>query len=290
MKATYYYIIIITAILLLFPNNLFAQDEPIKHRIFTKQGNEFFGIIMEEEADYIILKTEEYGDLKIIKQDIVSRKEVDPAQMVGGEYWGENPQSSRYFWTPNGYGLKEGEGYYQNIWVLYNQVSYGITNNFSLSGGIIPLFFFGGASSPVWIVPKVSIPIEKEKINMSAGAFMAYINDVGGFGLAFSTITFGSRDRNVNMGMGWGYAGDSFAKGPVLSLAFMHRTGRNGYFISENYVFTGEETMALISLGGRRMIQKVGLDFALYIPLVASEFSELVVLPFLGITIPFGNY
>jgi hypothetical protein len=41
-----------------------------------------------------------------------------------------------------------------------------------MSAGLIPLFLFGGIETPVWIVPKFCIPIEKEKINVAAGAFI----------------------------------------------------------------------------------------------------------------------
>jgi len=58
-------------------------------------------------------------------------------------------------------GLHKGEGYYQNIWVFWNQASFGVTENFSLGFGIIPLFLFGGEAgqySPIWVVPKLSYP------------------------------------------------------------------------------------------------------------------------------------
>src|SRR5665811_603994 len=113
-------------------------------RIETLNGNEFLGEIVSQDSLSIKLKTQTLGEITISKRDIKFREEIDVQQIKGGKYWFGNPQSTRYFWSPNGYGLKKGEGYYQNIWVLWNQFAYGVTDNFSIGGGIIPIFLFGG--------------------------------------------------------------------------------------------------------------------------------------------------
>jgi hypothetical protein len=289
MKKILLNITVLFLILVTFNCELFAQEEAIKHRIRTRQGNEFIGIISEEDSDFILLKTDDYGDLRIAVQDITHRTEIKPSSMIKGEFWDENPQSTRYFWAPNGYGLKPGESYYQNIWVLYNQFSFGLTEHFSISAGMIPLFLFAGAPTPVWVVPKFSFPVVKDKINVGAGALIGGIlstSESWGGGIGFSSVTFGNKDKNMSLGLGWGFSGDGFASLPVFSFNFMVRTSPKGYLISENiYINIDGESLTLISLGGRRMISRVGLDFALILP-ITSDFDDLIVLPFLGITVP----
>jgi hypothetical protein len=114
------------------PNYLQAQEiqEETLVRIEMKDGNEFIGTIQSESESEVVLKTERLGLITIKREDIRSVKEIPPEHIVSGEYWAPNPQSGRHFWSPTGYGLKKGEGYYQNLWVFFNQVSYGITNNF----------------------------------------------------------------------------------------------------------------------------------------------------------------
>jgi hypothetical protein len=46
--------------------------------------------------------------------------------------------------------------------------------------------------------------------------------------------------------------------------------------------------MVLMSLGGRSIIKHVGLDYGLFIP-VGGEVNAFVAVPWLGLTIPFGN-
>ena len=292
MKRNCYYFIYLF-IILIVPFHAVCQDdlEDVIYRIQTMQGNEFIGTIVNEEEGHIIFQTEAFGEIRILKKDIKSQKKVSAEKLIEGVYWSENPQSTRYFWTPNGYGLNKNEGYYQNIWVLYNQVSYGFTEHFSMSAGMIPLFLFGGIETPVWVVPKFSIPIEKDRINAGIGAFIGGVIGLedSRFGIVFGTTTYGSRDSNVNLGMGWGYAFDGWADRPIINLSFMQRTGPKGYFISENYFFNDADiNLFILSFGGRRIINTVGLDFALYIPL-SSEMDSFIAFPLLGLTVPFGE-
>jgi RNase P/RNase MRP subunit p29 len=253
-------------------------------KIETKDGNEFIGTIVSEDENSIVLKTQLLGEITIKREVIVSIREVDRSKIVEGVLWDDNPQSSRYLWTPNGYGLKKGEGYYQNIWVLYNQVSFGLSDYFSLSGGTIPIFLLSfGESSPIWIVPKLSIPIKREKVNISAGAFMGTVlgETETGFGIVFSTLTLGDRNLNANFGIGWGYAMGEWAENPIFNLSGIVRLTSKGYLMTENYYILDA---VIISAGYRYMVKKVGLDFGIYLFL-----EEAFALPIVGVTIPFEN-
>jgi hypothetical protein len=268
-----------------------TSDTAAVYRIETFDGNIFIGNIISEDSATIVLKTTSLGEIKIPLSNIKSKTILKQVKYEGGKIWLPNPQSSRYFWAPNGYGLEKGTSYYQNIWILYNQFSFGLTNNFSIGAGFLPLFLFGGTSSPFWIVPKVSIPVVKDKFNVGTGAFLGTIlgEDSGVFGLLYGTTTFGSRDRNISFGLAYGFAQDDWLNIPVINVASMIRTGPKGYFITENYVITAEgETVALLSLGGRSIIRNIGLDYSLWIP-IGAEMDTFVAIPFLGITIPMGS-
>ncbi len=268
-----------------------TSDTAAVYRIETFDGNIFIGNIISEDSATIVLKTTSLGEIKIPLSNIKSKTILKQVKYEGGKIWLPNPQSSRYFWAPNGYGLEKGTSYYQNIWILYNQFSFGLTNNFSIGAGFLPLFLFGGTSSPFWIVPKVSIPVVKDKFNLGTGAFLGTIlgEDAGVFGLLYGTTTFGSRDRNISFGLAYGFAQDDWLNIPVINVASMIRTGPKGYFITENYVITAEgETVALLSLGGRSIIRNIGLDYSLWIP-IGAEMDTFIAIPFLGITIPLGS-
>ncbi|HPE74544.1 MAG TPA: hypothetical protein PLC80_00565, partial [Draconibacterium sp.] len=183
--------------------------------IETVDGNEFMGEIVSEDSLKITLKTEKLGEISIFKTEIKKFNTVKNLQIKDGKYWFPNPQSTRYFWSPNGYGLKKGEGYYQNIWVLWNQFAYGLSDNFSIGGGVIPIFLFS-APTPVFATAKFSIPIIENKFNIAAGAIVGTVagESETGFGILYGLATLGSHDANVTFGMGYGFAGGEMASSP----------------------------------------------------------------------------
>lgn len=258
--------------------------------IVTVDGNEFIGHITNQDSLKLILKTEKFGEISIFKSDIKRRENVEVQQIKEGKFWFPNPQSTRYLWSPNGYGLKKGEGYYQNIWVLWNQFAYGLSDNFSVGGGIIPLFLFGGAPTPVFITSKFSIPVVENKFNLGLGAIVGTVlgEEDTGFGIFYGLSTFGNPNNNVTIGMGYGFAGGEWASSPMLNINGMFRVSSRGYFITENYYINGnDENVVLISIGGRWIIKKAALDYGLVFPI--ADIGELVAIPWLGFTVPFGK-
>lgn len=285
-------LILLIILCFVLTSQIFAQNpDTTLVKIETTDGNEFIGNIISEESDKLILKTEKLGNITIQKADIKSRELIKAQQIKDGKLWFENPQSTRYFWAPNAYGLKKGEGYYQNIYVLWNQFSVGVTENFSLGGGVIPLFLFGGGPTPVFATAKLSIPISSEKINLGGGAIVGTVlgEDFGGFGIVYGVSTFGGKDKNVTFGLGYGFAEGEFASTPLINLSGLFRLSSRGYFITENYYLNVDgESGGVISLGGRWLIKKASLDFLLAIP-YASGMDTFIAFPVVGFAIPFGK-
>jgi hypothetical protein len=280
--------------LLLFSMVTKAQgtQDSIKSQIETMDGNEYIGIILNQSPESIRLKTEVLGEITIPRTEIKRITPLSATKSKGGVYWLDNPQATRYFWAPNGYNLKAGEGYYQNVWVLFNQAVVGLTDYFSAGIGMVPLFLFEGAPTPIWVTAKFSLPVVENKFNLGAGALLSTVvgeDANASFGILYGISTFGSKDRNLNIGLGWGFADGEMAKNPTLNISGMIRTGARGYFITENYLIgTPDETVVISMIGGRRIIKRVGLDFGMVMPF-SSEMDGFVAIPWLGLTIPFGQ-
>src|SRR6478735_2241429 len=132
--------ILILLFFLFFSAAVFAQNnnDTASYRILTKDGNEYFGKIIYEDSLKLVLKTERMNDISLLLIDITKREKMNTKLIQKGEYWNPNPQATRYFWVPNGYGLKKGEDYYQNVWIFFNQAAVGITDNISIGAGIVP--------------------------------------------------------------------------------------------------------------------------------------------------------
>ncbi|SEJ50052.1 hypothetical protein SAMN05192553_104319 [Cyclobacterium xiamenense] len=276
----------------------FAQQPPVTeadttelYLVKTKDGNEYLGTILSEDAQLIRLKTENLGEIRLLRSDILQLERLDRLPQGKGNYWFANLQATRHFWIPNGYGLKKNESYYQNVWIFFNQVSTGITDNFSIGAGMVPLFLFAGSPTPVWVTPKVSFPVVPDKLNLGAGVLAGTVigADEGGFGLLYGLTTLGSKDKNLTLGLGWAYADGSIASRPTVSLSGMIRTGPRGYLLTENYLIgAGGESLGIVSAGGRRLVGRMSIDFGLFLPLVGGEDFWLAI-PWLGLTVPFGK-
>lgn len=260
-------------------------------KIETTDGNEFIGEIVSQDSLKVVLKTDKLGELSIARADIRYQETIDVQQIKDGKLWFANPQSTRYFWSPNGYGLKKGEGYYQNIWVLWNQFSYGLSDNFSLGAGIIPTFLFAGAPTPIFATAKFSIPVKKNKVNLGGGAIVGTVlgEENTGLGILYGLSTFGSPDNNVTFGLGYGFAAGDWTNTPMINVNGMFRVSSRGYFITENYFISSDgESILLMMLGGRWIIKKAALDYGLVIPV--GDIGTFIAIPWLGFTVPFGKH
>jgi len=275
-----------------------SQESPDSTSLWmleTTDGNEFTGALLFKDSTGIILLTSMYGELHVADGDIKKLRRLESDRLVEGEYWFGNPHATRYFFGPNVYGLRKGEGYYQNTWILLNQVNYGITDHLQIGGGVLPLFLFAGSPTPVILTPKVSFPVVKDKFNLGAGLLFAHVlGDGSSFGIAYGASTFGNREKNLTLGAGWGFSAyDSdwdWSDRVTLMLSGMTRVGKKTYLITENYYLSvGEgESMGIIMLGGRSVQKRLAVDYGLVLP-VGTDLGEFIAIPWLSITLPFGN-
>ena len=80
------------------------------YRVETRDGNTFIGTIRDQDAERIILRTTRFGEITVLKRDI-SRMTITKGDGLRDQpVMFENPQATRYFWSPNGYGLRRGGG------------------------------------------------------------------------------------------------------------------------------------------------------------------------------------
>jgi len=257
------------------------------YSITMSDGNRYFGTIVKQDPAYIKLSTK-IGTVKLPRMDIKEMHVVKESQVKDGRYWYPNLQATRYFFAPNGYGLKKGEAYYQNVWIFFNQFSVGIVDYFSIGAGFVPAFLFGGTPTPVWVVPKVSVPIIKDKLNIGAGGLFGTVipEENTGFGLAYGLATYGSRDRNITVGIGYGYAAGEWTDYPLITISSMIRASPRSYFVTENYVVPIDgEINFIFSLGGRSIINRVSIDYGLFIPAIQNQ-DVFFAIPWLGFTVP----
>jgi len=252
-------------------------------RIETVDGNVYVGKVQKSDGDVVVLETTNIGVINIPRADIVLMTKGDSDITYRNRKLEASSYShSRYFFTPNGYTMKKGEGYYHNFMVFINQATYGVTDNISIGGGLVPLFLFAGPT-PVWVTPKVSFPVIENKFNMGAGAFLGGVigEDAGLFGIAYGVATYGTRENNVNLGVGFGFFDGDWADTPVFGLSGMFEVSRRTTLMFESFLITD---VFLMAAGGRTNLGKISLDYGL---VKIPEDGGIPFFPILGFVIPF---
>jgi hypothetical protein len=263
------------------PNQDSVSAKPYVY-IELLNGEDYEGFLLEQNSERLIIINEQGLEIRIKMLDVKSI-EFERAETIKESHY--NLQASRYFFGPNALSMRRGEGYYQNNWVFLNQVSFGLSDRFTIGAGTIPLFIFGyGAPTPIWITPKFSMPIIPGKVNAAVGGLFGTIageDDFNStFGIGYGAFTLGNHDRNINLSVGYGMADGVWSDYPTISLSGMARLSKKFYLITENYFIFDTY---LFSLGGRSIWSEVSLDYGF----IASpqEFEALI--PWLGITVPF---
>lgn len=271
---------------------LFAQQRPASDSLWvieTRDGNTYLGTIADMRDSILQIRTY-VGELRIPRVEVKSMVRPGKEQIVDGKYWPENPQSSRHFFAPSGYGLRKGEGYYQNLGILFNQVSYGFTENLTVGAGIVPLFLFGGGQyTPAWITPKLSFPYRNDEGSFGVGTILGGVIGQGEFvGILYGVNTFGTREKQLTLGVGYAYSSGGFANVPVFNLGGMKRVARKWVLVTENYLVVQDDFfIGFLSGGARFMTRKLAIDFGLFAPITSGQ-DFFFALPWLGISVPFG--
>jgi hypothetical protein len=223
-----------------------AQADTSGHYIITLiDGTVLKGVIMARTSNEVTLKTENLGTVTLQLSNIREIKKLESSQVKNGVYWFPNPHPTRYFFAPSAINLKKGEGYYQNAYIIFNSFNYGVSDNFSIGGGIefISLFAslaMGNFQPIVFVTPKVGFKVADR---VHAGGGLLYVrvpnfdsNESGNHALlAYGVGTYGTTDHNATLGAGWGYFEGETTSRPILTINGMTRVGRNVSLVTENW-------------------------------------------------------
>ena len=275
------------------PLSILAQEkkdttvEKISVMVETNDGSRFVGKLMARQDDVITLQTRNMGLMYIPVSQIKSIEEVgNTRKNVGNsDTWHRNPYAVQGLIFPTAFGLERGEGYYQNTMVGFNRFNYGMTDHFSVGGGLeIISLFAGGKPSVVFIEPKISHSIGKN-FHLAVGAYMLFSSNFESAVtvLPFSTFSIGNRDNNFTLG---GYIPTTRNGSPLILIGGQVRTGRKFGFTSELHLVDGE---GFLIFGGRYIGESFGLNFGLFRFIGSDSNSGLFTIPYVGFTLPFGH-
>lgn len=267
------------------------QESENLYSIETENGDVYMGKIISQDDEKITILTESGKEIKIFSKYITSIEVVTITGIQNDGFYFDNPHSTKYFIAGTGYGLKNGEMYYQNSMILFNQVGLGLTDNLSITAGTIPLYLLGEVHTPIWFSPKLSFPLIEDKLNIGLSGLGAVMlgEESYSLGILFGTATIGKRDKNISIGLGYGSGGGESMPGPTITVSGMLRTGPSSFLITENYYmgYAGQEA-GVLSIGGRKLVNQISIDFGGFIPFPLPD--TFFIIPWFGIAVPFGEH
>jgi hypothetical protein len=270
------------------------EEQPKQVQLEMRDGNTVQGKLITRYGDTVVIETATLGTLNLNIKNIKSITVLDAQRLKNGEYWFENPHATRGFFAPTGYGLRKGEGYYSNIYLFLNSISYGFTDNFTVgAGGDAFTIFSGNAPIFMYVTPKFSFQAG-ENFSYGVGVLAASIG--GGIfsgnstrsseGILYGVGTYGSRDNNISLALGYGYSGNDWAKRPVSTISGQYRVARKVSLMTENYILS-EGFLGVT--GARFMNSSFSFDLGIIYGSIFDSGLSAIPIPFLGIAFPFGH-
>jgi len=117
-----------------------------------------------------------------------------------------------------------------------------------------------------FFTPKIGLK-ETEKVNIAAGALIIKLpdnfeEDVSLINVAYGVGTYGSSDRSVTLGLGYGLVDGKVADKPLVVVGGERRLTRRLAVITENWIVPGVDNV-LVSLGLRFLGEGLSADIAL---------------------------
>jgi hypothetical protein len=256
----------------------------------TRDGSIIQGIFMGQTERGIRLQTDSAGEVLIPHQQIKSTKIFDDSRIRDGEYWFENPNATRYLFSPSAFSLKKGEAYYQNTYLVLNSFNVGITDNITMGGGFEFISTFTGTPA-FYITPKATFEINDK---WRAGGGLLYANVIGidsdfsGLGIGYGIVTYGNTDDNATLGMGYGFVDGELSSKPVITLSGMKRLSKRIGLVSENWLVPTDGYYGVLSYGIRFMGERLTVDLAfINNPDIAQEI--FIGIPYVDFVIKFGK-
>ncbi|MBL7813008.1 MAG: hypothetical protein JNL57_12370 [Bacteroidetes bacterium] len=210
-----------------------TYDTAKTYLVIKNDGTEYAGKILKSDEREILIETKAIGKIYIPKHEIKSISEINPADVKGKDYVGDEPFSTRHILTTNGHSLGKGTSY-ANITLWGPDVEFGITEKFSL--GIMTTWL----AAPLVGSAKYSVKLH-DRVHFGAGALVGTASWVrlNAWGaLPYGVITLGGRKSNISLSGGAVFLGSDgeVTSQPLFNVAGMSRISKKVSFIFDSFL------------------------------------------------------
>jgi hypothetical protein len=275
----------------------------------TKDGMYLLGTVESISDEVITLTHETYTEISIRTLRIKSIRQIDKENVKQEEYWHENKNYSRNYYGPTGIGLEKGNGYYQNIMLVWNHLAYSFSDYFTLGIDfeIVSILsrlsgepIFEDNPMPVTaLTPKFSFQTS-EKTHLGFGAIGLFVPGTDYYidaGIGYGVFTYGDKNRNGTLGFGLPYFEGGFElKSQIVTLSGQYRLSPKISLLSENWLLFFREgnginddsqTIYIGVQGMRYLARELTWDFGIALLGVSGEDTFFFPVPYISVVFPF---
>lgn len=270
-------------------DSLRVNDSTTVYRLLLSDGSKLVGHVTMVSADSVRIRSA--ASTTTVSRSAIREARAYPlAAMRNGELWPENPHATRLLFSPTAIPLRQGESYFADFWVFIVSAAHGVTDRFTLGGGMTLLPGLSLDKNLLYALPKYTV-VNRPQAKLAVGGLLASVpldsDRRKSLGLLYVVGTAGSRENNLTVGTGFGYVGGTLSKTPVMTLGGQTRVARHVALITENWFVPSEGADAgFVTYGVRLLDDKFAVDLAFGTPLDGGGVSFPGV-PLLGFAVKF---
>lgn len=277
----------------------------------TKDGMNLLGTVESIENNVIVLSNDTYGEVQLETERIKKISHIKKTTLKADGYWHENKNYSRNYYGPTGMGLEKGNGYYQNIMLVWNHLAYAFTDYFTLGVDfeIVSILSRLSGESP-WngpmpvtaLTPKFSFDVNNSN-HIGFGTIFLFIPDTEYFldaGISYAVYTYGDKNRNATVGFGLPFLENDFkANSPIMTLSGQYRLTPKIALLTENWfifyndddgdMYDDSNTVYIGVHGMRYLARELTWDFGIATLGVAGKDSFFFPVPYISVVFPFDR-
>ncbi len=265
------------------------QDPPAIVTIRMKDGSVLFARIVDRNDEHLRIVTAGGVAMKI------PRDKVDRIDLRSGGDTESRPSDANYtrlLFSPTGRPLAKGTGYFSDHYVVFPGVTYGLTDNLSISGGVSIIPGLGLGDQLFYVAPRIGKQFS-DRLAVSGGVLWAR----GGegedeqLGVGFAMATFGPPDKSLTVGGGVVRTVERDASyTPVIVFGGTARLSRRLALVSENWLILHDDfklSEQPFALGLRFLGDRLSADVGVI--LVGEMIDEGFPVPWLSVSYHFGR-
>lgn len=269
------------------------NDTIVVHAVTLIDGSRIVGRITSVSADSVRISSA-VASVTVARRTVRQVSQYPATALRNGELWAENPHATRLIFGPTAIPLRKGEGYFSDFWIFLISSAVGVTDRFTIGGGMSLVPGIDINENIFFILPKFTV-VNRPKFTLAVGGLAAHVgvgsgddlsvDDNRSLGVLYGVATTGSRESNLSLGLGWGYVGGTVSDRPVVTIGGQHRISQRMALISENWFLPFDKSNgSVLSYGLRFIGEKIAVDLAFATPIEDAIFPGV---PLLGFTIKY---